>query len=500
MRDVELNEGENDSGEGDLERLTLAGSRLALEILEDGAVSRQPGRLKVYARLALRLMDLPPCGEQLRVAAQYQPGLTEVYRDEIRNRLADGIAERRLGAWRVLLHLAGQGCNWARSLADEQWPNDGEQSMTIFQVSHDLDGDESLGQRWCELVPQLPPRQVMASTLGSSPLAWQNATPQWARTLLQTPFGGRDTVLKVRFEGLPLGFSPFLPQRLRSRTRVTTVVPVNAHSEWHWLASATNFAAKPSKDALARFLTQFPNVDPDRLRLLLRGPAGFLSWPLDACLSALAERSDLGTLIDAVQSGRLGDKRDWDMAERRWMASGVTAVDLGYQPEAGLPFDRSVATLGFPATRASLFTSFESSGTVLDGLLNLWRVAAPTHRRSLADGLLVQLACAAEAGLICNNVAPAELARLIADADRSWLPVELLSALPSACWTADDGEDLLNLMGNAARYYSVRTGATDPLGSQLELAAVRHPTKGAILGSLTFCVGKGSAPFGPPGA
>ena len=69
---VELNEGEGISGSGEVEKAILAGSRLALEILEDGAVARQPGQLKLYVRLALRLMELPPCGEQDRLALPVQ--------------------------------------------------------------------------------------------------------------------------------------------------------------------------------------------------------------------------------------------------------------------------------------------------------------------------------------------------------------------------------------------------------------------------------------------
>ncbi len=153
----ELNESECVAGGGELELAILAGSRLALDILEDGALMRQPAQMKLYTRLALRLLELPPCREQIRLAEQFSSDLEELYRCEIQNRLADGTLERRFGAWRTLLQLVHQGEAWAQSLVNQHWPTDAEESMQIIKASDGIAIGSWLGERWIEAIPKVPP-------------------------------------------------------------------------------------------------------------------------------------------------------------------------------------------------------------------------------------------------------------------------------------------------------------------------------------------------------
>ncbi|WP_295585078.1 hypothetical protein [uncultured Lamprocystis sp.] len=446
----ELNEGEGVPGGGDLERATLAGSQLALEILEDGAVARQPAKLKLFARLALRLMDLPPCEEQIRIAEQYQPALEDAYRQEIRNRLADGEAERRLGAWRVLLRLVGRGYVWARSLADAQWPKDSAETLMIFRAATDLEGGEWLGKRWREAVPKLHPVQIIQFGLGSKPHGWLKATPVWARW--EAMFRFRDRVLSCRLEGLPenscLSFIPIQGHSGQGRT-----VPPGARREWHWLAAARNFAMAPSKEALGTILDKLAELAEGGLDhdiFLSSAIGGSLSWPLQACHTALAQGTDLRMLITAACDGRLGDRTDWEQAEQRWEDNGVTDADLSYRPEHGLPFDHSIAYRGFPVGEYYIENVFDSPVASLGVLLSLWRNASDVHSKWLAQGLIFHASLSCESGIIWDDLDPVQFRRLIGEANECWIPLNFLMVLPESCWAQGDGLDAMATLGEPA--------------------------------------------------
>ncbi|MBT8421381.1 MAG: hypothetical protein KJO08_11065, partial [Gammaproteobacteria bacterium] len=130
-------DGENDFPQStDLTQTILLGSRLALEILEDGALGNQPKQRQVYARLALRLLELPPCAEHSRLARQYRPELETVFREELQRHLENSLPERRFGAWLTLIELIGREdeAPWMRGLADAYWPEEPESGLGILKA------------------------------------------------------------------------------------------------------------------------------------------------------------------------------------------------------------------------------------------------------------------------------------------------------------------------------------------------------------------------------
>ena len=114
----ELNEA---VGQG-VEKAVLAGSRLALELLEDGAPRRQPKYRRMLSRLALRLIELPPSRAHARIADQYDASddseIERMYRELLSRALCHSAQERRLGAWATLLSLIWLGVPWAEGLGN----------------------------------------------------------------------------------------------------------------------------------------------------------------------------------------------------------------------------------------------------------------------------------------------------------------------------------------------------------------------------------------------
>ena len=63
---------------------TLAGSQLAIDLLEDGSCRRQPKYAKSLVRLALRVLDLAPVNSRQRqIADLYDPTMARIYQEEL---------------------------------------------------------------------------------------------------------------------------------------------------------------------------------------------------------------------------------------------------------------------------------------------------------------------------------------------------------------------------------------------------------------------------------
>ena len=125
-------------------RATLAGSRLAIDVLEEGTVSRQPKYARLFARLALRTLRLPPERAQERLGRAYHDGLEVAFREEIADCLVADSFASRLGAWQCMLVLADREVPWASRLCTTCWPQDAEDGRLLLRL-RELPGGSVLG-------------------------------------------------------------------------------------------------------------------------------------------------------------------------------------------------------------------------------------------------------------------------------------------------------------------------------------------------------------------
>jgi hypothetical protein len=115
---------------------TLAGSQLALDLLEDGPARRQPKYSESLARLAFSLLDLPPDDYHIQLADVYDPRLEHVYREEIERRLTQSTLPKRLASLMVLLRLLENEVSWAEDLLEVHWPGEEVQKQQLLLAAH----------------------------------------------------------------------------------------------------------------------------------------------------------------------------------------------------------------------------------------------------------------------------------------------------------------------------------------------------------------------------
>lgn len=117
-----------------LAAITLAGSRLALDLLND-ELSQESHRYKrQMMRHALQLLEYPDEAANMRLAEAYNLVFDDMFQDTLRTRLSLSSFDERRGAWIVLKILVSKGVDWAEKLAENYYPSKADEQLQILQL------------------------------------------------------------------------------------------------------------------------------------------------------------------------------------------------------------------------------------------------------------------------------------------------------------------------------------------------------------------------------
>ena len=340
----------NDSPDDPIAKISLTGSVLAIDLLDDGLSRHQPVHVREFARIAMRVLEVPDPQLHSELCDCYEPALQDIYHSEISLRINDHRKYVRMAAWRCVVLLADAGHAWAADYADEYWPEDRKEQ---FEILTSADTGDPLGDwsaRKCvELLPLMPMRRVL-SEYGTLRIDSVQLTEKYRSMLsmLNGPIGSLSTRINCLHAKLDL---PTIHMSDRSFAWLNEFKSLDGwHVSWSVYKAALDFTENPSKEKLSetlRSLVQWLEDDPSHNAI---GPRLVLPWPLLACLSMCNDESDLSKMAERAASGELGDVQDWIAAENRWIERGVVLDDFLAMPDHRLPFDKDIAHNGFPTT------------------------------------------------------------------------------------------------------------------------------------------------------
>ncbi len=461
----------NDDPSDQVSRMTLAGSQLALDLLEDGPARQQPKYSQSLARLSLRLLDLSPCGYHTRLADLYDPQLEQVYREELERRLAQRDLLHRLGAWACLMTLIESKVPWAQGVVDRHWPTNKPEQLQLLQLAFDSRDGLWAASRLIHVLPLISPKDLY-DQLGSETVrrlqritgpTWWGGIVDWANRIVNPRSN-----LMADFNVLPATRAIF---RLE-------VVSTSASSGgslmrladlpkpcpgWVPLVAGARFLQAPSKSTLARELRAVAKRLPSQTEM--DWALQSVPWPLAACLAASSNPDEIRVLASRAEAGDFGDIRDWQAAEERWSAQGVVSEDLDYMTDEHWPFDREIGLSGFPFANANGSIEHNPSLEALAReLLEIHAQYTGTHIGArLADWTLFALGVYAEqkpSPQEVRVVVPALLTwnqlRTIVEEHADpldWLWLDGLALLTEEAMTTEDFANLIDYAGRQDHVY-----------------------------------------------
>ena len=491
----------NDAETDRLAGATLAGSRLALDLLLDGLAGATPKYARRLGDIALRLMEVPDVREHWRLAAAYQSALEATFRQRILQRLGQAQFADQHAAWTVLVALAGSEVLWAQEMADAHWPQDPDQQAGIMLAA----SPSSWGlPKMMAVAPHIGPRQFRYWTaerresvrVPVSELLTDASLPAWFRSAAQlsrnSPHGqwrSDERLIHVNFGNLPLSVTSTLapaPEDLMPLKDIPRPAP-----EWLRYIALLRFAIRPGAETLAAELRILSTAwDPFLSRQsYLEGP-----WPLTACLAAGQTESDLLRLAERAERGEMGSLDDWISAEERWQQAGITNEDLVYLSGPHWPFDAQIAERGFPfAVTTVLNVGSRASQQAFERLWTLFQILPQGPARTWCAGVALESLF----GPFGRSSVPAhQLRQLIGEADDSF-PIEVLLEEIRVPASLDEAWiDFFDWLGRSEKlktaFFYRYIPSTRMPGKALERAYTDHPERIGLFAILARMVAGGN--------
>ena len=378
MRDIcaELNEIDGDKIAGTY----LAGSDLAIALLEEGSSRHQPRFENLLARVAIMALDTGNSDLQIQLADVYEPQLQTIYQDAIDLRLTSSNIVQFIGAWNCLLRLVAADIPWAVQLATQKWPAQQGDRVRILRSVAEPTKNTWATDKLLELIPSTPVTtftDVLESEYRRHWLEGRILEPELetAISVIQSRMS-HSGIVNVLNTGISYG--PIV----RVNANENVILPRLRHMQgWHpsWdvYKYAGDFMEAPSKKSLADALESLASFFYTEEDMPPTDLLGILPWPILACLNICTNSQELLQLADKANQGALGDVDDWIAAETRWFDKGITRDDLLSISDDRLPFDAKIGETGFPTTISMLAALIgsprdrASMGDVLDIFSNL---------------------------------------------------------------------------------------------------------------------------------
>jgi hypothetical protein len=324
----------NDNEQDPVLSSTLAGSRLALDIIEDGIVESQPLNRRLFFETALQLLTLPHAKTAERLALIYTPEDENRYKSEIIRVVAGSAGTVSISLFQLLASLAKTNeVKWAWPRLKELWPSRIEDERLVLETivqKFDWVDDWSV--------------QTTSRIAGSSAVGWvsnklgQKAPIKWIRDSI---FFARGRTIRAVIDrqgavfNYSLGIPTVTPEML---DRLLEEQPT--HTTW-----------LPFTIGRAYFL----NRTPETLADLLEGMAECVTkdsystgvgWQLQALLNESDSPEEMYRHAHRARIGELGSAQDWQAAEDRWEKRKLDTKDFVAFTDEEWPFTVGIGTSG----------------------------------------------------------------------------------------------------------------------------------------------------------
>ena len=352
---------------GQAARIVCWGSRLALDVLTDGTARQYPEYELRLIKIAIELVKFGDVEAFTRLAAIYHDDLQDSYRAAIADRLGQSSFWSQVGGWYVLMGLAERDVDWATEELNTKWPKNVTQQRILLFGRGRVALSKWWLTKWFEVAPKLPPlygsHYFLERTAYQAekllPEPWQRIYNFVTRHHRAFEVSNRSTWSDV-ITSFSLTPSHIGPECLKAMAAVKF-----EHNDWFPYIAGARFGDDPSAKNLAQEL-RWLSIHWDPVQ---RASFWNMPWPLAACLFEAKSKKDLAQIADLASSGKLGDVKEWQTAEKRWRNVGVSEDDILAVSERAWLFDATIFRVGFPLGACAWSTRSSGKGLELQSLL-----------------------------------------------------------------------------------------------------------------------------------
>lgn len=448
----------NDDPGDNLAHLTMAGSRMAVNLLEDGPARRQPAYAQVLARRALSLLALPPEAIHERLADVFERSFERVYREELSQRLQGGEVPQGLAAWLVITKLADRGVAWAQKIGKLHWPKTpSEVSELLTNLSIEFPMSHWAMERYSEMffdVPMCIHRTMYRGDKEVFQFFESNRLATHAMRLA-TAWSKRGSKRFKSFHVPFMGSLEFTVTTLaESREALSPFLDIESfHEYWKPLKEGARFANEPTIGNLAEALGAIAEVtDPDPFgQFWMRS----LPWPISACLTAAHSMEQIQALASRALKGKMGEPADWINAEARWVSKGISKGDLAHMTDERWPIPKDIGKIGFPFGCCGLVWQVSAKAKKLDDLTTFWRNLPGTMAKSFFARIIIHEFDRVLLSDVNKQTKASELiTQLVWDIissldDFNFLPLDIVFFVFSIAKDSTDAQKILDHLGKA---------------------------------------------------
>lgn len=305
----------NDDPGDEINVVIKAGSRLALDLLEDGPAARQPAMSRSLTRLAFQLLDTGDSEALSRLVSIYQERLAPIFVEELGWRLARPTPAAKLAAVLTarIADLIGTDFNGLVEKARPHLAVPDEETLRLLTLIGDgragivRDGILSMigPLRPSGVIRTLDERYIFGRVFWSP----SEVMPAFLATLHRYSVIQRDLrelSVRIRMEdGSQVGQLKFISVEQPDETRHGLDFP-SGNPNWEYLKAVANFIKSPSPQTLVRALQNARSVDDEALLSYM----SIAPWPISTALN-LASNEGWEKVLDEVGRGHFGNFDSW---------------------------------------------------------------------------------------------------------------------------------------------------------------------------------------------
>jgi hypothetical protein len=353
---------------------TLAGSRLALDILEDGILDRRPKYKHLFLETAFQLMEFSFDESPFRIANQYSSDNEARYTKQIHDFVSRG---HKISVCVLLMYIIYKNQNetllWAETLLQELWPDNVTSSCSLLAIA-------SRYMLWSEWQVK---KAVEAARVSSIEWVINNLTGiipdevKWISECRQLLIRqGRHEIkddcwrAPLNFDNKSFGY--VLGKKHPDKNVLEAIKNANPiHSDWMPFIIGQEFILDPTAENLAQTIEHLAN----NKNYSKYYSNSNLPWILGTLLHLSESNEQLLKYAKHVRLGGFGRPSDWKSAESRWRKKGFSVADWFHFDDIAWPFSSGISEKGIvPLPVASIDDFEESAATALE-LLKLFKKA-----------------------------------------------------------------------------------------------------------------------------